>query len=99
MTYRLVVQPLAKADIFAAKEWYVSQQPGLELQFRDQLDAAFRRIESNPLAFAIVYRNVRQAILNRFPYVVSFVVTGETVRVIAVLHGRRRPETWRDRDA
>lgn len=97
MNYRVVVEPLAKADIASARDWFASQQPGLELEFRKQLDSVVRRIESIPLAFATSYRDVRQFVLKRFPYVVSFVVTGDLVRIIAVLHGHRDPASWQAR--
>ncbi|MFN3193856.1 MAG: type II toxin-antitoxin system RelE/ParE family toxin [Aureliella sp.] len=97
MSYRLLIEPLAKADIVAARDWYFSQQVGLDVEFRDQLDEVLQRIQSNPLAFAKTYRDVRQAVLKRFPYVVSFVVRDDAVRVIAILHGHRDPALWKER--
>jgi plasmid stabilization system protein ParE len=97
MISRFRIESGAKADISAAKDWYEAQRPGLELEFRDQLSAVFRRIESNPLGIAIVYRDVRQVALKQFPYVVSFVIRDEAVIVIAVLHGRRDETTWQER--
>lgn len=97
MTYRLFVEPAAKADIAAAKEWYEAQRPGLELEFRDELDSVFRRIESNPLEIAMACRDVRQVAVKRFPYVISFVFRDNRVLVIAVLHGRREDTNWKSR--
>ena len=97
MTLRLVIEPSAKADIIVARDWYEAQRPGLEREFRDELAAVFRRIESNPLGVAIVHRDVRQIGLKRFPYVVSFIVRDDSLFVIAILHGRRDETTWQDR--
>lgn len=43
------------------------------------------------------YRDVRQKLIQRFPYVVAFLVEQETVSVVAVFHGSRDPGAWRMR--
>ena len=50
---------------------------------------------TRPLQFPEVEPNVRRALLRRFPFAVYFLAEAGTVEIIAVLHMRRDPETWR----
>jgi hypothetical protein len=40
---------------------------------------------------------VRRVRTKRFPYAVVFIELAERIRVIAVMHERRRPGYWKDR--
>jgi plasmid stabilization system protein ParE len=40
----------------------------------------------------------RFALVRRYPYRLIYYVKGDTVRVVAVAHGRRRPNYWRRRN-
>jgi hypothetical protein len=47
--------------------------------------------------FATVHRDVRRALLWRFPFAVFFVSDADSVLAIAVLHVRRDPAVWQSR--
>jgi plasmid stabilization system protein ParE len=49
------------------------------------------------MQFPAVSREIRRALLQTFPYAVYFRVTDDAVIILAVLHLRRDPRTWRDR--
>ena len=97
MARRLIVRPLAESDVDDAATWYESRQAGLGLRFVDAVDHVLERIHIAPLQFPSVHLAVRRALLQNFPYAVYFRVTNETVVVLAVLHLRRDPRTWRTR--
>jgi len=84
-------------DIEEACRWYNEQRPGLRHEFLAELKASLARIAENPQMYATGYRSVRSARLHRFPYVVHYRIHGETVVVLAVLHGSRDPALWRRR--
>lgn len=46
------------------------QRPGLGREFIECLEVVFDRIRATPELHGIVYRQVRQALVKRFPYVV-----------------------------
>lgn len=77
--------------------WYESQRQGLGDEFSTEAHAALRRVGAMPEAFAINWRDVRAHLLRRFPYVVYYRVLPDRVEVLAILHGRRDPSTWRSR--
>jgi toxin ParE1/3/4 len=41
--------------------------------------------------------SIRRAALHRFPYGIFYLVDGDTIRVLAILHRARSPEHWRRR--
>jgi toxin ParE1/3/4 len=63
----------------------------------DSVDEALTRVVRNPLIYPIVYRNLRRAVVRRFPFAVFYDVTEDEIRVIAVFHSRRNPEGWQSR--
>jgi plasmid stabilization system protein ParE len=91
VTYRVIVRPLAERDIVDAKTWYDLRRPGLGSEFLDTLDELEERLEQTPLIYPVVYRGMRRAVLRRFPYLVYFIVRGQTVSVTACLHAARDP--------
>jgi plasmid stabilization system protein ParE len=97
MTYTLVVEPEAEAEIDEASRWYEAQNPGLGAEFLRVVDAAFGALQRNPLQYQIVYRQVRRAGLRRFPYGLVYRIRQSKVIVISCVHGRRHPRRWQNR--
>jgi len=89
--------PEANLDVLNATLWYEEQRPNLGVEFLDQLSVLFERVANRPLQFSAIDGPVRRALLHRFPYGVYFDPTGEEVRVLAVLHLLRHPDTWKTR--
>jgi toxin ParE1/3/4 len=87
MTLR--VRPEARADILDAARWYEAREPGLGAALVAEVDAVFQRIERGPLRFRVVYRGLRIALSNRFPYAAYFVPEDGGIIVLAMLHQRR----------
>jgi plasmid stabilization system protein ParE len=51
-----------------------------------------------PRQFPVIYKNVRRALLRRFPYALMFVIEAdETLTIIACFHGSRDPALWQKR--
>ena len=92
----VIVRLAAETDIRDAALWYESRQPGLGSEFTLRIDALIERIAQYPLQFPEIESGVRRALLQRFPYAIYFVVATSPV-VIAVLHQRRHPDTWKPR--
>jgi plasmid stabilization system protein ParE len=97
MTPRLFVRKPAKADVAAAFDWYEAHRAGLGDEFAEEVSAVYAAIEEQPLRFPIALDDIRMALVRRFPYVIYFVVLPRHTSVIAVLHGHRRPQVWRQR--
>lgn len=94
---RVILRRAAKLDLLEARNWYEERQPGLGDAFLEEVEAAFQGMREFPAMHPRVDRRVRRALLQRFPYGVFYVVVGETLRVIAILHHARSPGRWRRR--
>jgi plasmid stabilization system protein ParE len=92
--YELLVRGRAKADIRRAAKWYERQREGLGRDFVAEVDAALALIEANPEQYEIVHREIRHAILRRFPYGVFYRIRTTKISVFAVMHLKRNDIPW-----
>jgi plasmid stabilization system protein ParE len=97
MEYPLIVGPEAEAELTMARDWYEERRAGLGREFLHAVGDAFDRIQQNPLGYAPTYKHVRQLLIRRFPYVVCYTFDGNSINVMAVLHGHRDPNEWERR--
>ncbi len=97
MSYPLIVEPEAEFDLEDAAHWYNGQRPGLGQEFLEEVEDVFDRIREMPELHAITHQTARLTLVKRFPYVVCYIFDGERVYVIAVFHGYRDPDAWKDR--
>ena len=88
----------AKAELDEAVGWYERHRAGLGLEFQFSVEETIRRICENPQVGSR-YRasKFRYLLVRRFPYVVFYFDGTQTVRVMAVAHGRRKPGYWKNR--
>ena len=96
--YKLIVKPFAEEDAAKAAVWYNNKSDGLGNEFLLALDAKINAIQRNPNHFQVVYKNIRRALTNRFPYGLFFIVENDTIYILAIIHTSRNPNIWRDRE-
>ena len=95
MTRKIIVRPEAEAEVQTAFDWYEKQSDGLGFEFLRALDACLSGITRNPLAYTGVHqKNVRRALVRRFPYALFYLVDEDTIVVIAVFNVKRQPIDW-----
>ena len=97
MTLPIVLRQEARAEFDEAFDWYEQQRVGPGVEFAERLQAVFDRISAMPELHAIVHRDVRKALVRRFPYAVFYRVRAGRVAVLAVFHAKRDPELWKSR--
>lgn len=97
MRRRLIVRPEAQADIVAAYTWYGRQRPGLDGEFLAEVEVVLGLIETNPLLYPVIYRDIRRALTRRFPFAVFYLIDRDQISVLAVLHCARNPRLWQKR--
>ena len=57
----------ARSELIDAQDWYEGEARGLGRRFRQAVDDVAERMSASPLQFPLVYKNVRRAVLRRFP--------------------------------
>lgn len=97
MRLPVVLSPEAEKEYDEAVDWYDKQRSGLGLDFADAIRAVLARIGANPRMHAVVYRDVRKAVVRKFRYVVIYRAEPARVSVISVFHTSRDPKDWQSR--
>lgn len=92
MNYEVQVRRPAELDIAEAQVWYETQQTGLGAEFRAEVSRVIDRLAATPRIYQIVHRDIRRAIVRRFPYLIWYRVAAETVMVLACTYASRDPE-------
>jgi hypothetical protein len=95
--YTLIITPFAEVDALDAANWYNEKLDGLGNEFLLVLDAKINAIQRNPNQFKIVYKGIRRALTERFPFGIFYIFENNTIYVLAILHTRRNPHTWKKR--
>ena len=95
MSFRF--SPEAEAELTEARDWYSHQRQDLDLEFMQCIDEALSRVVDNPGAFPIIYRQLRRAVIRRFPFAVLYELGVDEIYVLAVFHSRRDPKIWKSR--
>ena len=95
--YSVVFIQAAREELIDAQDWYEGEAVGLGRRFRQAIDSLIERMIDNPRQFPIVLKNVRRALLRRFPYSLFFVAEDEVLTVIACFHASRDPSHWQKR--
>jgi plasmid stabilization system protein ParE len=100
MSYTIRFSQLASDDLTEILGWYKEQNiEGLHKQFIEAISKVLKRLENNPQSNAIVHKEVRQALLKKFPYKILYTFDNGIVEVliIAVIHQKRDPKIWKVR--
>lgn len=98
MNYVLVFRPEVQEEVNEAYNWYEKQKSGLGDEFLDSVEQTLNRVSSMPKSYQVVYRDVRRAVVKRFPYAVYYRVISSRVIVTAIFHARRDPKSWQTRN-
>jgi toxin ParE1/3/4 len=95
--YSVIFIQAAREELIDAQDWYEGEAAGLGRRFRQAIGGLIERMIDNPRQFPIVLKNVRRALLRRFPYSLFFVAEDEVLIVIACFHASRDPSHWQRR--
>jgi plasmid stabilization system protein ParE len=97
MSLPVLIRPQAEedvVDIFGELEFI---RTGLGKKFIARLREVLERIEWIPEMYGVIWQDVRAVKLQKFRYVVYYVVLNDHVELLAVLHGHRDESTWKSR--
>ena len=97
MSLPVVFRPQAEAEFEEAQGWYEERTRGLGQEFVTCVQATIEVIRRNPDQLQRVDREVRRALVRRFPYAILYLADPESTTIIAVFHTSRDPATWRTR--
>ena len=79
----------ARADLVNAALWYETREPGLSEDLYESIGQALGAIAERPQSFPVVRKDVRRALVKRFPYAIYFRQREDRILVLAILHTAR----------
>jgi len=89
VSWPVIVRLLAEQNLCEAQTWYEQKQTGLGVEFLAAVNTVFQQISGQLLQYPLVYRQLRRAVLRRFPYLIYFRAGTDRVEVVACLHSKR----------
>jgi plasmid stabilization system protein ParE len=93
----LWVSPKAEEEARKAARRYERESSGLGVAFLEVIGTTLGLITERPLLFPVVYRDIRRALMKRFPYGIFYRLRPDRIRVIAIVHLARHPRVWQRR--
>jgi plasmid stabilization system protein ParE len=97
MKFNVIITPDASRDIESIADWYESQVKGLGKRFYKEAKKHIRLLYNNANSFAVKYDDVHCLKIKRFPCLIHYKVTGNTVIVYAVINTSRNPDIWKEK--
>ena len=95
---RIEFHVAAQSEVEEGIAYYEARESGLGEQFFAEVRRALSLISDYPDLGAEMWNTRRRLLLDRFPYGVIYrVVDAESIRVLAVMHLRKRPRYWQRR--
>jgi len=87
----------ARAEFDQAADWYEQRRPGLGRTFTVAVQRVLDRIAVQPDFHAVVWADVREALVSGFPYAVYYREEPGRLVVFSVFHTSRDPTVWQGR--
>ncbi|WP_084454517.1 type II toxin-antitoxin system RelE/ParE family toxin [Algoriphagus terrigena] len=96
MNYQIRLLDEARLDIKDIIIWYNNVESGLGRRFYGSLKSSLDYIRKYPFNSQIVYRDIRNMLLKKFPYQVHYRVIEQDklIIVFAITHTSRNPRVW-----
>jgi plasmid stabilization system protein ParE len=93
MSYKISIENKALKEAKDAYDYYEKKQKKLGERFNDSLNKSINLIRVNPKYYRKIRKEIRQILLDKFPFVIVFEIIEEDVIVIyAVFHTSRNPK-------
>ena len=94
----VIIHSQARAELDEAIAFYEQQRVGLGLDLQTAVERAIGRIQQSPqLGAPYKATEFRYYVIRRFPYILFYAELAEAIWIVAITHGKRRPDYWRRR--
>lgn len=95
----ILVRLIAETEIKEAYHWYEKRREGLGSDILLCIEEKLEQISKNPELYPLVHKNVRRALIHRFPYGIFYINEKSRIVIIAFFHASRNPRSWKQRTA
>ena len=94
---RLIWHPEAQHEFVEAAGYYERREDDLGERFITHIEAALAKLLTSPLVARCFDGDCRKGRVDRFPYVLIYRVHDDELKIVAVMHQKRRPGYWKTR--
>lgn len=93
MTYIVELLPTTLEEMEKSYEWYERRQNGLGERFIKYVNNRISEIADHPKRYAIKKKNLRETLVEVFPFIIMYEVLDneEKVLIVHVFHAKRNP--------
>jgi hypothetical protein len=88
---------VAESELVKTVSYYNGQTEGPGFEFAAEVKRTIGRMVQFPDAWQRLSPRTRRCRTRRFPYGVVYQVKGDTLLLVAIMHLRRHPGTWKSR--
>ena len=92
MIYEIIIKEEAYLDLQKAYDYYEEQKSGLGERFLENVKQRISYLKKYPLHFNKVEKDFRQTLIDVFPYLIIYEISGQQIIVYAIFHGMQNPE-------
>ncbi|MCD6049524.1 MAG: plasmid stabilization system protein [Verrucomicrobia bacterium] len=89
MNWQISIRAKAERDLFEASRWYEQQVAGLGSDFITEAFRAIQDLASSADRRPSYYRDFRRILVKRFPYKIFYLIKGDCVIIMRVLHAKQ----------
>ena len=93
MVYQLELRKRAIKQMQKSYDYYESKSLGLGERFLLTVEEYFEIIKNNPKQFQVKREEIREAYLQKFPFIIVYQIIKDTIIVYSVFHTSRNPST------
>lgn len=94
---RVTFNELAERELNDAAQYYELERPSLGAVSIAEVERCTAAVAAHPEAAPLVRGQIRRRLCHQFPYGLLYSMIGEELRILAVMHLRRRPGYWAGR--
>ena len=98
MSKNIIFRAISDAEFIESAAWYEDQRQGLGAEFIERVENVLDNIAENPQLYPVVFRDIREAFVSKFPYCVYYRVKADRIVVTAVFHTSRDSAVWQSRN-
>lgn len=88
--------PAARHELQDAVSYYNDQCAGLGFEFAAEVRNTIARILRFPASWTKLSPSTHRCLTHRFPYAVIYFFTSDELFIVAIMHLKRTPDSWRN---
>jgi plasmid stabilization system protein ParE len=93
----LIYHPEARFKIREGAAFYEGCRESLGRAFLEAIEEAIREMALDPRRWHTIGGRFRRCLVRRFPYGIIYCIEPDAIRIVAVMHLKRKPGYWRKR--